>query len=149
PCERVGLLPGELTVRVERDHRGKAQGAVERSDDREPGGDQRVRRVPPATATTAASAARAALRMNRASHREDAELDVHDRSPGRSPGGWPAGGRGGGVVSGVGWRGHWGRRRGTGHVLLADRMGGTTAATAGRTRRNREHPRETTGRTSR
>src|SRR5262249_58696251 len=48
PSERVGLLPGELAVRGEGDHRREVERAVERTDDREPGADERVGRVPPA-----------------------------------------------------------------------------------------------------
>jgi hypothetical protein len=75
--------------------------------------------------------------------------EAHDRRPERLLAEMPESAPGQAVVNVIGLPGHSGMRRGMGRFPVANLIGATTAATAGRTRRNREHPREATRRTSR
>jgi hypothetical protein len=61
----------------------------------------------------------------------DRSEEVHDRSPERLLAEMPDRAPGQAVVNAMGLPGHSGKRLGTGHFPVADRMGGTTAATAG------------------
>ena len=88
---------------------------------------------------------RALSRRNRSTRRRS----TRDRRPERLLAEMPERAPGQAVVNVIGLPGHSGKRRGTGHLPVADLIGPTTAAIAGRTRRNWEHPREATGRTSR
>ena len=61
----------------------------------------------------------------------DRSKEVHDRRPERLLAEMPQRAPGQAVVYVIGLPGHSGKRRGKGHYPVADRMGGTTAATAG------------------